>query len=225
MLFYVTYKKFEPILLQEKRFNINNIYSSCLREDLVLLLISGNFKDFESIIIKEKIIGRFLLPLLSQEIFCDMFGTGIITKMKLKPTLSKESLLEELIAHERGFYANRNTYYFSVGDVAVHKDYSITNIIEANSRLEVYELAIPANKIKKSLKDILIKSIESTIKKELSLKFNSLDEIEKYNEDFFLNGLAEFLLNAYNYYPEKEIKEFLMDEFGEDLTEIERGNN
>lgn len=217
MFFFVTEKSNTPIVTSFIRYNVTPIESSALNDNLDLLCITGDFGFFVNLLLQKEIKGRFLLPLLSSEVFSDMFGKKLIYDLKLKPILGKVSLLEELLAPERGFYPNRMTYFFNINDLKGSNETSLESIERINFYLKKVNLLISAKEVKKTLKSILISTIENVIRKELNHETEEfyMEDIKKKNDDFFLSVIAEFILVAITYYSQEEIKDFLIKEFSE----------
>lgn len=189
------------------------IPSELLLKEYKLAHIEDKLENILKIFIENKIKGKLILPYLSKELFLKFYPQDFLDK--IKPNVLKSSLFEELIAPTQNILPSKNGYYYFVNDLLEKPNNTLEKLLKFNQELRYNKLLIE-NPIKKSLKDILIYSIEELIYKELEGKdLNLFDGVDLHNETFFLNGIADFILEANKFYNKEEVKTFLLEEFKE----------
>ena len=78
-----------------------------------------------------------------------------------------------------------------------------------NERLKNADLLISAHKIRPTLFYCFIKAIKDINLQEIEQNDITLESVEARNKDFFMMVVAEFIIQANDYYTKEEIKQFL----------------
>ena len=205
----------KPKIESNKRLDIKEVYSSILKENYTLLIINNQILELQEFLIRERIEAQFIYPYLSVSLFNTIYGEQIAKEKELTKIKLPESILENLIACEKNKLPQYNCYFYYIGDLIQKDNYSIENLMMANKALSYNNLLMPISHIKMTLRDLLLFSIEKTISKEKETENLTIIDSKIQNENFFMEGLTNFLLLAIKYYGTEEIKEYLQKEFKE----------
>lgn len=211
MFFTIINNKDLSLLQKNIAFTTKVFETTGLKDEYLMVVVSGNHKLLLEYLLKNKIKAKLILPFLSTDLFGKVYGLEVIEKLHLQPFYLKSSILEEMIAYNQGKLPQYETNYYYLGDLMENRAYSIEKVQFINKELKRNHLLIEDMKL--NLRELLIKAIETTIYKEIDDEIISIKDIERTNETFFYDGITEFILMAIKHYKKEDVKEFLKKEF------------
>lgn len=192
---------------------VSEVFTSVLKKDYKVVTLTGRILEVQEKLIRHKISARFIFPYLSKRTFEESYGRRTISRYDLTPVYLDKSYFEEVISPMKGVFPQRETGFYLITDALKSTDLTVANLSQANAVLSSHNLLLDMWETKKSLKEILLECLETLVEKELSIQQMQIEDIERLNDEFFLSGIADFILTASKNHTKEEIKKFLIVEF------------
>lgn len=179
-------------------------------KDFIFVAFYGNYLDCQNILINFNLEALCLYPFISDDLKNKLYNCETI---ETEEKYLDSSLFEILIADYLEIYPKFSRNFKSVLPSVATKDDLFINIQYINNYLQSHKLLLKEINLKPTLQDLFVNAWNKTIEQEAVSEFITWKEIKNINEDFFELVIAEFLIEARRYYPEKSIKSFLVKEF------------
>lgn len=172
----------------------------------------GIILDIQNFLIKNQVDSKFIKPYVNYEFAKRLTQNNID---KLNYSIREYSMFNDLLAPVFNIKINFEDKFYLLYDIMEYKNSKeiLEKIDNLNKGLDSSNILIPKLTLKPTLQTLLIDSIKETIAEEKNMELINIKEIEYYNNNFFPNVLAEFILKANHYYKTEYIEKFLHNNF------------
>lgn len=202
--------KFQMEFISYKSNIVREIYSKTLKNDFMVIDIKAELPDVIRLLERDKIRSCFLLPLLSSSSFVSLYGEEVLYKFKILPIRYQNSYFEDVISSTLNISPKHTGKYINLLELDGDKKISLSDLENANMKLMNKGLFIFKSESKIDLIEIFNNAIKEIINDELlNLNIDNIREIERRNKEFYHEVIAEFILQASNFYTKEEISKFL----------------
>lgn len=210
MLFIIIENQKKDNLLENIEHSLE-VNSELLKEGFSLIISKDKIRKVFNILSQEKIKAKILPPFISEDLYNTVFENENHYLDKIDLT---ENTLDKLFIKKHTIKSN-SFYYIGPNDKSIKE--VTTAISDFNLLLDENNLLIGREIFLMGFKDLLLKAIENTIKKEIDEDYYTIESVEAQNESFFLSCVAEFILLASEFYTKEEIKTYIESDLMNEL--------
>lgn len=185
-----------------------------------MVVLRGDTENIQDVLIQHSIKALAVLPYLSKESFISILSEKVYNNLNVNPKFKETSLFEIVMCKHKNIYPNFNTDYILLTEILpVDKRKYIKDVNHLNYVLDDYNLLLDEDKVKVSFGALFKNAIYKVLETEANNEEIRIIDIKKSNKNFRQNTIAEFLLTASAVYPKDEIRDFLEENFQEEMDE------
>lgn len=194
---------------------LNPLYS------VVLITGEYTFKAIQDILLENSIKAKAITPYLSKESFIQLFSEKVYDNLNLDLIHREYSLFEAIICNHQKIYPHFDTEYILLVEILpIDKRTYLRGIRDFNITLDEYNLLIDEDKVRARFGALLKNAIYKVLEVEANNEEIRIIDIKKSNKNFKDNAMAEFILSATAIYPKDEIRDFLIENFQDEMSDV-----